>query len=186
MFEPMKKCLFVIICAVLPVSAVLGFVITDDVGRKVEIKKPVESIVSLSPGHTEMIYYLGAAEKLKAVSLHCDYPPAAKDKEKAGGFLHPDTEKIASLRPDVVISGGGIQKKAIRAMEKLGISVIVFYPQSLSDIAGNMRTIAAITGCGEKKTQEFDRRLKKLEGKAVTKKVYMEISGEPAMAVGGA
>ncbi|MFW6210585.1 MAG: ABC transporter substrate-binding protein, partial [bacterium] len=165
MTDEIKKYVLLFLSAFVFPGTVFGFVITDDVGRKAEIKKPVESIVSLSPGHTEMIYYLGAAEKLKAVSLQCDYPPAAKDKEKAGGFLHPDTEKIASLGPDVVISGGGIQKKAISAMEKLGISVIVFYPQSLSDIAGNMRTIAAITGCGEDKALEFDRRLKKLKEK---------------------
>ena len=58
-------------------------IITDDVGRKVEVNIPVESIVCLSPAHTEMIFWLGKQDLLAAVSTNCDWPAGALKKEKA-------------------------------------------------------------------------------------------------------
>ena len=110
----MKKIL--LITVLLFAASVAGaLTITDDVGRTVNIKEPVNKIVCVSPAHTEMIYYLGLEEKLAAVSKNCDYPPKAKLLAKAGDFMNPDKEKIISLGPQAVISGGGVQKRHLQA-----------------------------------------------------------------------
>lgn len=161
-------------------------IITDDVGRKVEINAPVISVVCLSPAHTEIIYWLGCGDRLKAVSLSCDFPNEAKKLPKAGTFLSPDIEAIVKLKPDVVISGGGIQKKAISAMEKLGIKVLVMYPRDIKGIVRDMEIIAGLLGCKDS-TRKINGFIKETASKTAVSgaRVYAELWGSPAMAVGG-
>lgn len=161
-------------------------IITDDVGRKVDIDTPVESVVCLSPAHTEMIYYLGCQAALKAVSSSCDYPKEAKKLQKAGSFLNPDIEAIVKIKPGLVISGGGIQKKAIAAMEKLGIKVLVMYPRNIDGITKDMKIIAEVLGCGNgaQKAKQFGLRSKR-PVKTPAIRVYAELWNSPAMGAGG-
>ena len=103
--------------------------------------------------------------------------------------MNPDVEKILKLKPDVVISGGGIQKKKIKAMEKLGIKVIVMYPEDLYGIVNNTRLIGRLTG----KEKKAEKKLKAINKAAETgtcmknlsAKVYAELWNEPAMGIGG-
>ncbi|MCX7698082.1 MAG: helical backbone metal receptor [Candidatus Goldbacteria bacterium] len=167
----------------------IGFIyaetIIDDVGRKIELKLPVSSIVSLSPAHTEMLYFLNQEDKIKAVSLNCNYPEDVEKKEKVGTFLNPDIEKILKNKPDLVISGGGIQKKAIKNLENLNIPVIVLYPRDIEGIIENMNLLSFITGCKNcfKKIQDFKAKVK--FNSKLNIKIYMEIWDEPIISVGG-
>jgi iron complex transport system substrate-binding protein len=160
--------------------------ITDDVGRRVDINIPVKTVICLSPAHTEMIYWLGCGGRLIADSKNCDYPAEAIKLPKAGTFLNPDIETITKLKPDLVISGGGIQKKAVAALESLGIKVVVMYPRSLNAITHDMKIIAGLLGCGgaENKIKAFAQSIKKrvLRSKI---KVYVELWGQPPMSAGG-
>lgn len=159
--------------------------IIDDVGREIEIKLPVSSVVSLSPAHTEMIYFLKQENKLKAVSLNCDYPDDALQKEKAGTFLNPDLESIIKLKPDLVISGGGVQKKAISNLENLKIPVIVLYPQNINGIIENMNLLSFILGCKNcrDKIRNFESKCSPVNH--INIKVYVEIWDKPIMSIGG-
>jgi iron complex transport system substrate-binding protein len=160
-------------------------IIIDDVGRKVEIQTPANTVVCLSPAHTEMIYWLGCGDKLKAVSSNCDFPKDAKKLPKAGTFLSPDIEAIIKIKPDMVISGGGIQKKAIAAMERLGIKVLVMYPRNTNGIVNDMEKIAKLLDCKDSpKIKGFAEKINR-EKKRTGVKVYAELWGGPAMGVGG-
>ncbi|MBN2755250.1 MAG: ABC transporter substrate-binding protein [Candidatus Goldbacteria bacterium] len=183
----MKKISVLIICLLAAPFLIFSMSITDDVGRTVEVKGPVNKIVCISPAHTEMIYYLGLENRLAAVSMNCDYPAQAKLLPKAGDFMNPDEEQIIRLSPQAVISGGGVQKSAIYKLESMGVPVIVLYPRELADIASDMRKLNALLGGGrkaEKKIIMFEKRLNKAVSKKRDKiKVYAEIWGEPLMAV---
>ena len=183
----MKKISVLIICLLAVPFLIFSMSITDDVGRTVEVKGPVNKIVCISPAHTEMIYYLGLESALVAVSKNCDYPAQAKLLPKAGDFMNPDEEQIIKLSPQAVISGGGVQKSAIYKLESMGVPVIVLYPRELSDIASDMRKLNALLGGGkkaEKKIAAFENKLKKTVSRKHDKiKVYAEIWGEPLMAV---
>ncbi len=186
----MKKTFFTILLAA-AAFCIHAEIITDDVGRKVDVNTPVESIVSLSPADTEIIYWMGLESRLVAVSTNCDYPRATKELDKAGSFLNPDIEKITSYKPDVVISGGGIQKKAIEKLEKLKIPVLVLYPKDIDKgLIKDMETIGGLAGDimnVKKRILEYRRFLSdaSAESDFKTLKVYMEVWGQPVMAVGG-
>jgi iron complex transport system substrate-binding protein len=166
-------------------------IITDDMGRRVEVNTPVESIVSLSPADTEIIYWLGLESHLTAVSLNCDYPLAVRGLDRVGSFLNPDIEKIAAYKPDVVISGGGIQKKIMKKLEKFKIPVLVLYPRDIDKgMVKDMTIIGGLAGDFsnvKSRIKEYIRYLKDASAAPDARqfRVYMEIWGQPVMAVGG-
>ena len=69
--------------------------VIDQLGRQVTVKGKPERIVPLAPANTEIIYALGAEDKLTGVTEYCDYPIVAKNKEKVGGYSTVD--RIKSL-----------------------------------------------------------------------------------------
>lgn len=60
-------------------------------------------IVSTSPSITESLFALGAGDRVVGVSMHCRFPEAVLALPKVGSFLQPDAERIAALRPDLVV-----------------------------------------------------------------------------------
>src|SRR3972149_6407306 len=73
-------------------------------GREVTLAAPPARIVSLVPSVTEILFALGAEDRLVGVTDFCDYPPAARRKPRVGGMLTPSLEVIAALRPDLVVA----------------------------------------------------------------------------------
>jgi len=97
----------------------------DDAGHVFAPGAPPERIVSLAPNITEILFALGLGDKIVGVTRYCDYPPAALEKEKVGGFLDPDFEKIKSLTPDLVIGFRGNPLGALEKLRSIGLSVFV-------------------------------------------------------------
>ncbi|HET9869899.1 MAG TPA: helical backbone metal receptor, partial [bacterium] len=62
-----------------------------------------QRVISMSPHFTEILYDIGAQDQLVGVTDFCKYPPAARQKEKVGGFYNPSFEKIVALKPDLVL-----------------------------------------------------------------------------------
>jgi iron complex transport system substrate-binding protein len=62
-----------------------------------------DRIVSTSPSITEALFALGLGPHVVGVSNYCEYPPQVKDLPKVGTYLRPDAERIARLKPDLVI-----------------------------------------------------------------------------------
>jgi iron complex transport system substrate-binding protein len=62
-----------------------------------------QRIVSTSPSITEALFALGLGPHVVGVSNYCEYPPEVKHLPKVGTFLRPDPERIARLKPDLVI-----------------------------------------------------------------------------------
>ncbi|MCG8407025.1 MAG: helical backbone metal receptor [Phycisphaerales bacterium] len=65
-------------------------------------------IVTIAPNAAEIIAALGEADRLVGVSRYCKYPPELSLKERVGGLIDPDLEKILRLKPDLVVIRGRI------------------------------------------------------------------------------
>ena len=63
----------------------------------------IKRIVSLTPSITEVLFALGAGDRLVAVTDACDYPPEANTKSHVCSWFDPDIDRIANLKPDIVI-----------------------------------------------------------------------------------
>lgn len=62
-----------------------------------------QRVVSLAPGLTEIVFALGKGGALVGVTKFCDYPSAAADIKKIGGFLDVNMEALISLHPDIIL-----------------------------------------------------------------------------------
>lgn len=126
-----------------------GFPVTidDALNKNVIIAKRPERIISLAPSVTETIYAIGAGDRLIADTSYCDYPAAAQKLAKIGGFIDPNVEKIAALKPDLVIGSKGNPRDALQQLTQLKIPVVIIDPETLdSAIDGSIRTIGKATG----------------------------------------
>src|SRR5881628_3613061 len=83
-----------------------------------------ERVVSLAPSVTEIVYALGAGDRLVGVCGQCNYPPAVARLPRVGGYLAPSVEAALAARPDLVVavpSPGN--REAVRAIERAGVKV---------------------------------------------------------------
>lgn len=123
--------------------------VTDDSGTVIELDRPVQRIISLSPSCTEMVYHLGLEGRLAGVTEYCNYPPEAKNKDKVGGFSTVDVEKAVSLQPDLVLAADIHSKSTTPLLEKLGFRVVTFNPKSMDRVISDIRLLARICGISE-------------------------------------
>lgn len=122
--------------------------VTDDTGRAIAVTQPVRRIVSLAPNLTETLFALGLGDRVVGVTDFCDYPPEAATREHIGGPTTPNLEKIALLRPDLVLAtrSGGNRLATVQSLETLGISVFTTDPHTVDEIIASAERIGEITG----------------------------------------
>jgi iron complex transport system substrate-binding protein len=99
--------------------------IRDDLGFPFILRSAPQRIVSLAPNITEILFALGLEARVVGVTRYCDFPPEAEKKEKIGGMLDPDLEKIKALNPDLVVSFRGNPLRTIDKLRSLGFPVFV-------------------------------------------------------------
>jgi iron complex transport system substrate-binding protein len=99
-----------------------------------ELAAAPRRIVCIAPSNTELLYALGAAERVVGVSRYCDHPTAAREKPRCGGFLDPDIPAILALRPDLVLAQSFLQEEAVRALAHHEVRVLCFSCTSLAEL----------------------------------------------------
>jgi iron complex transport system substrate-binding protein len=120
--------------------------VVDDLGRLVTINGTPERIISLAPSNTEILFALGLGDRVVGVTMYCDYPAEAQDKEKVGDYYGPDIEKIIALQPDLVLATDFHRFDLIPALEQQGVAVFAVAPQTLDDVLESIQKIGTITG----------------------------------------
>jgi iron complex transport system substrate-binding protein len=106
-------------------------------------------IVSTFPSATETLFALGVGDRVVGVSTYCRYPPAVLSLPKIGSYSKPDAEKIALLRPDLVVIPTTVPGLADR-LSALHIQTVQIKIGSLPEIYSMIRDIGAATGAAEK------------------------------------
>ncbi|MGE5139159.1 MAG: ABC transporter substrate-binding protein [Rudaea sp.] len=105
--------------------ATAGVTLKDDAGRQVTIAKPPERIISLAPSTTEIVFALGAGQRVIAVDAFSDYPEQAKSLPKVTQGANYNYEQIVSLKPDLVLAAGITSPEVIKKLEDLKLTVLV-------------------------------------------------------------
>ncbi|AIS51514.1 ABC-type Fe3+-hydroxamate transport system, periplasmic component [Thermoanaerobacter kivui] len=142
--------------------------ITDFLGREVTIEKEPQRIVSLAPSITELIYALGAGNKVVGVTDFDNYPPEVKDVPKVGGFKGPNIEAITAQKPDIIFASTLSGKEQMESLEKMGIPVVMLEAKNIDQIYQSIKLIGQITGTekkGEELIKEMQDKIKEINDK---------------------
>jgi iron complex transport system substrate-binding protein len=137
-------------------------------------------IISLSPHITEIIYRLNAQDELYAVSDYCRYPLQARDKEKIGGLIDPNIEKIISLKPTHIF-GVPAHHKLDGELEKFGLSVTMLPNENITHVLATIDSLGVILN----RTDHAERLIKSIEDSLSTIKSHRVPNGPTAMLVIG-
>ena len=127
--------------------AAAGVVVTDDAGRRVTLAAPARRVVSLLPSFTEILFAIGAGERLVGRTAWCDYPPAALAVPSVGDGMPPNVEAVAARRPDlVVLYRSGPNVTAAQQLERLGVRTVLFDLNRLEELGAVARRLGVLTG----------------------------------------
>ncbi|HYT05835.1 MAG TPA: helical backbone metal receptor [Gemmatimonadales bacterium] len=121
--------------------------VSDDAGRRVTLAQPARRIVSLSPAVTELLFALGAGERVVGRTTWCDYPPAARAVPSVGDGLNPNLEAVAARQPDlVVLYRSPLNETAAQQLTRLGVAAVIVRQDRLEDLARAARLLGRLVG----------------------------------------
>lgn len=166
--------------------------VQDDRQHMLTLDAPAQRIVSLAPHITELLFAIGAGDRVVGTVDYSDYPAAAKTIPRIGSFARFDFEAIAALKPDLVIAWySGNPAQQVAGIEQLGIPVFFNEPSRLDDIALSLRRFGVLTGHGEAaehSARHFESELQTLRatyGQASPLRVFYEVWDQPLMTING-
>src|SRR5213082_4171555 len=124
-----------------------GPAVIDDAHRRVTLAVPASRIVSLLPSFTEMLFAIGAGDRLVGRTTWCDYPPEALAVPSVGDAIPPSVEAVAARRPDlVVLYRSGPNVTAAEQLERLGIPTVLLDLNLLEELGPATRRLGTLTG----------------------------------------
>jgi len=179
--------------ALVSVAAAQSISVADDRGKQVVLAAPAQRIVALSPHLAELAFAAGAGRQLVGVVRHSDFPPAVRDLPQTGDAARVDFERIALLKPDLVLAWrSGNPAGDVARVEQLGFPVFVTEPARLADIPRLLRAIGELAGtrpAAEKTAAGFEREISALRARhapASRVRVFYQIWHRPLLTVNGA
>ena len=127
---------------------------TDDEGTTVEVAVEPERIVSLTPATTEILFAIGAGDRVVATDDGSDYPDEAVSLPDVATFSSVDVEKVVALEPDLVVAGGlgFTPADAITRLRDLDLPVIVIYAPTVDGVYKDIEMLGIATGTAEAAT----------------------------------
>jgi len=150
---------------------------------------PVQRIASLAPSLTQAVVFLGAKEKLVAISRF-DEEPSLEHLPKAGGFSDVAIETLLRLRPDVVL----LQKApgneaAARRLASLGVFVLAFSLRTTKEVCQAMAHLGELLQARDKAQQwlsSFEALRRRVREAAPQKRprVLLLVGASPLVAAG--
>jgi len=108
-------------------------------------------IVCLTEETTEILYLLEEDWRIVGISGFTVRPPRARrEKPRVSAFTSAKTDKIAALRPDLVLGFSDLQADIAADLVRRGIEVHVFNQRSVAEILRVVRVVGGLIGCEAK------------------------------------
>jgi iron complex transport system substrate-binding protein len=165
--------------------------VIDDSGRSVSLAPEIVRVVSLAPNLTEIVFAIGAGNRLVGRTSYCDFPPEAKAVAEVGDTLHPSLERIVALKPQLVLVSTASQLEVFtKQLQEHDIAVFVTDPHDLEGVFRSIQQIGEIVGASDKAKQVVDAlkaRVTSVEEKVKGRtpvRVFYQLSAEPLYTAG--
>lgn len=106
----------------------------DDAGDPLPPPAARSRIVSLIPATTEILFALGAGDRVVGRTRWDGWPPEVRQVPDLGDGIRPSIETVIEARPDLVILyASGDNRDAARALRSAGIDVISLRIDSIAE-----------------------------------------------------
>jgi len=106
-----------------------------------------QRIVSLTPALTEILFAVGAGDRVVGVTQYCDFPPEAKAKPKVGGYVNPSVEAVLALKADLVlVSPGPGNRDSALALRRAGLRLEIVPAETLEESLAAIESVARFVG----------------------------------------
>ena len=163
-------------------SAVIS--VQDDRGREFTLAAPPQRIVTLLPSLTETVCALQACGRLVGTDRFSSWPAGVAALPKLGGLEDTQIERLAALKPDLVLVAGSA--RAIDRLEALGLRVLVLEPKTLQDTERVILRVAQALGDAPAGVALWRRMQARIDAAAQRvpaamrgSKVYFEVASAP-------
>lgn len=144
--------------------------------------------VVLSPEVAEILYAIGAGDKIVGITEECTFPEALKGLAVVGKFGALNREQVIALKPTIIFSSALEQEAIAAEFSKLGYRVESFYPESIDDMLIGVRHLGVVTNHNEAASSLADSLSEhisamKQSAPSSRPKIYLEIYRDPLMSV---
>ena len=102
-------------------------------------------VISIIPAATEMLFAMGAGDRVIAIGSYDHFPPEAQKLPRVGALIYPNVEQILQMRPDLVVMYG-TQTELQRRLERAKIPYYSYVHKGLADITETIRTLGMRVG----------------------------------------
>jgi iron complex transport system substrate-binding protein len=125
-----------------------GISVVDDEGTTVSLPAIPRTIVSLTPATTELLFALGAGDRLRGRTDLDLYPAEATALPVVATYQGVHIEEVVAIAPDLVIAGGNNFTSAadVRRLRDLGVAVLVVYAPDLDGVLADIRLVGRALG----------------------------------------
>ena len=148
-------------------------------------------MITLAPNLTEIVFAVGAGDRLVGNTSYCDYPEQAKSIAKVGDTLHPSLERIIALRPQVVVVSTASQLEVFtQQLQSQNIAVIVTDPHDLEGVFRSIEQLGRVLGHEQQAralVQKLRERTTAVEQRVKQEqpvRTFYQVSGEPLYTAG--
>lgn len=120
---------------------------TDDFGDAILRGVAPQRVVSLNPATTDLIFALGAGDRLVGRTHWDHYPPAADAVPDLGSGIRPNVEVILATKPDlVVLYASADNRAAARELRAAGINTLSLKIDSIAEFHRASRMLGILLG----------------------------------------
>lgn len=149
-----------------------------------------QRIIALSPHSVELLFAIGAGDRIVATIDSSDHPRQAKNIESVGSYRGVVIEKILALKPDLIITwASGNKINQIEQLKSLGFNVINSEPESLLEISQDLRKLGRLTGLSanaETVARDFEQQLSAIVSRYRNRekvRVFYQLWSKPLMTI---
>lgn len=169
-----------------------GNTLVDDFGDTLRLAGPAQRVVSLNPVTTELLFALGAGDRLVGRTSWDLAPAAAREVPDMGPGMGPNVEAVMGQRPDLVLLyASPSNRRAAELLRGAGIATLSYRTDRIADLPRSIRPIAAALGVdslGQLVADSVQRSVdavRALPRPTPAPRVFWHIWDAPLMTIGG-
>src|SRR5687768_11276092 len=119
----------------------------DDFGDSIRVAPAARRIVSLIPATTEILFAIGAGDRLVGRTHWDRYPDSARLVPDLGDGIRPNVEAVLAARPDlVVLYASGDNRAAAARLRGAGVRTVALKVDSIAEFRRATRLLGRLVG----------------------------------------